>query len=527
VAFSYKAVDRVQQYILPPSLAEWLPEDHLVWFLIDVVAAIDTSELHKTRRLGGAGRQAYDPDMLLALMFYAYCSGERSSRKIEQRCETDVAYRILSGGNFPDHTTIARFRQRSAEFTSKLFVEILLLLKAAGMLDVGVVAIDGTRMAANASKKANRSAEGLAREAAELEELVKKMMAEAEATDADEDARFGEEARGDERPEAPKDPGARLAYVKKLHDDLKARQQERAQAEEEKRKQQEEDEKAGRARRGRRPTGTAPTLSDLEAELAREKEAWASAMAEWRTEQAAAKAAGQLAPPKPPRNRVKNLSWRITKERRRPARPAPTAAKPSPSAKVEQVNLTDPDSRLMKSPNGWVQGFNAQAAVAENGVIVAALVATEHNDCTLYKQVVDGLADNLDVIGHESPPGVILADAGYFSKENLESEGPDRLISDTKGWKLRQEAKQSGYVEGDPPVGATAVEKMHHKMRTREGAETYAKRQQTVEPAFGDIKENKGFRRFSSRGKDAVEAEWLLMCAAKNLLKLFQAQASA
>ena len=150
MAFSYAPVDRAQQFLLPPDMSEWLPEGHLAWFVIDVVEHLDTSGLHKAHRNDGVGRAAYDPDMMLALLIYAYCTAVRSSRKIERLCSVDVAYRVVCANNLPDHSTIARFRQAHGTVAQRLFVDALTLCAAAGLARVGVVAVDGTRVGANA-----------------------------------------------------------------------------------------------------------------------------------------------------------------------------------------------------------------------------------------------------------------------------------------------------------------------------------------------------------------------------------------
>ena len=205
MAFSYLPVDRDQQFLLPPDMRDWLPPGHLVWFVLDVVARVDTSALHERHPRDGVGRRAYDPDMLLALLIYAYCGGVRSSRQIERLCEVDVAFRVICANHVPDHTTIARFRQDHQDDAVRLFTDVLALCAAAGLATVGRVAVDGTKMAANASLKANRTRH-------QLEAEVAAMFAEAADTDAGEDALFGD-ARGDELPEDLVDPRRRKARL--------------------------------------------------------------------------------------------------------------------------------------------------------------------------------------------------------------------------------------------------------------------------------------------------------------------------
>src|SRR5690242_18522913 len=201
MARSYRPVVRDQEFLLPPNMADWLAADHLVWFVLDVVARLDTSALHAARRTGGVGRAGYDPDMLLALMIYAYATGQRSSRRIEQLCVDHVAYRVVCAQDPPDHTTIARFRAAHDEASIHMLAQVLRLCAQAGMVQVGVIAIDGTKIAANASKSANRSPQWVAEQARRIAEDV---LSEAEAVDAAEDAA---EAAAGTQPPAPAELG--------------------------------------------------------------------------------------------------------------------------------------------------------------------------------------------------------------------------------------------------------------------------------------------------------------------------------
>ncbi len=205
MAFDYLPVDRDQGFLLPPDIRDWLPSGHLAWFVLDVVAGLDTSGLHARRPNAGAGRRAYDPEMLFALLVYAYCCGVRSSRRVEALCEVDVAYRVVAANQFPDHTTVARFRQAHEAEARRLFVQVLELCQRAGMVKLGVVAVDGTKMAANASAKANRTRR-------QVEDEVAQIFAEAQAADAAEDRLFGG-ARGDELPEGVRDRAGRAARL--------------------------------------------------------------------------------------------------------------------------------------------------------------------------------------------------------------------------------------------------------------------------------------------------------------------------
>src|SRR4051795_2177056 len=188
---NFLACDREQELLLPPSLREWLPEDHLAWFVIDAVAELDLAAFFAAYRADGHGRAAHDPAMMVALIVYAYAIGERSSRRIERRCREDVAFRVITANQAPDHATIARFRIRHERALSELLGEVLGLCADAGLLRVGVVAVDGTKVHANASERATRDYEQIARE----------ILEQAAEIDAVEDEQFGER-RGDELPPA-------------------------------------------------------------------------------------------------------------------------------------------------------------------------------------------------------------------------------------------------------------------------------------------------------------------------------------
>src|SRR5205085_5629356 len=186
-----------------------------------------------------------------------------------------------------------------------------------------------------------------------------------------------------------------------------------------------------------------------------------------------------------------------------------------------QVNITDPESRIMKTATGWVQGYNAQAAVNEHQIVVGHLVTQEANDVGQYRPMVTATRHALDAAGIAAPIAMVLADAGYWSDDNATAVGPDRLIATLKDWKQRRAARDLGTTSGPPPEGVSALDAMEHRLRTLEGAAEYAKRSHTVEPVFGDHKENRGFRRFRRRGLAAARSEWALINLSHNLAKLF------
>lgn len=497
MAHAYVPVDRDRLFLLPPDMREWLPEDHLVWFVIDAVDKIDTSELHKAHPNNGVGRRAYNPDMLLTLLIYAYCTKVRSSRAIERLCSSDVAFRIAAGGSQPDHSTIAQFRKDFAGYAKTLFVEVLRLAREAGLGSVGVVALDGTKMGANASLKRNRTKD-------QLDKEVEAMFSDAEATDADEDRRFGS-SRGDELPAELAKRETRKAAIDRAFESLDRRKAKEPTA----RQTRDRDERVRSARRREYRS-----LQRLRKAKRREREA--------RQRNAQRVAAGQkpVGKPRKPENaaepgyvRHARLDYNANKARRKQfERRSGTEGTDDP-----KVNLTDPDSRIMHSPQGaWVQAYNAQAAVNEDGIIVGALVSNEANDYGQFVPVVNSVIAGLEATNCKESIGLVLADAGYESEDNLAAPGPDRLIADSRAHKMRREPLATE-VPGDD---ATPTERNAYRLRTEEGRALYAKRQHMIEPVFGHTKENRSFRRFLQRGIEAVEAEWNLIMATQNIEKL-------
>jgi transposase len=460
-------------------MRDWLPENHLVWFLLEVVDRLDTGRLHAARRRGAQGRAGYDPDMLLALLIYAYCSRVRSSRQIERLCETDVAFRVICAGRGPDHTTIARFRQEQADLARRLFVEVLAICAEAGLARVGVVALDGTKIAASASRRANRSRR-------QLEAEIAAMFAQAAAADAEEDDRFGS-GRGDELPAELADGQQRRARLQAALDKLNQRRRS--------------------CRSVRDPVEVwRARIAENEEKLAQRRQRWAQRPGGPQRGQ------GQ----KHPEGRdVAYLQARLAKNRARLAA-AEQAAVPG-----HKINLTDSDSRVLPVPGGFVQGYNAQMAVNEYGIVIAAEVFNDPNDMVLYTPMMASLADSARITG---PVGVVLADAGYCSAANLSAPGPTRLIATTGA---RAARRDSTVTSGPPPPQASPLQAMAHVLRTAEGRRLYKQRSWTVEPGFGNIKANLAFTRFSRRGFPAVRGEWQLITAAANLLKLHRYHPSA
>ena len=426
----YVCPARDQLFLLPVSMRDWLDEGHLAWFVVDVVDELDTAALH--RRAGGCpGRRPYEPEMMCTLLLYAYCCGIRSSRRIEAACRTDAAFRVICGGLVPDHATIARFRCEHERALMGLFGQVLAMCRRAGLVKVGVVAVDSTKLGASASSLQNRS----------YEQIVEEILAEAAAVDAREDELYGE-ARGDELPEELADPRSRRARLKAIKRELDAEREAEQRARQELLERREEH----RRRTGRNPMGRPPKQE----------------------------------PSDPPAGRV---------------------------------NVTDPDSRPVRTPRGFIQGYNAHAAVAEGQIIVAAEVTAGSGDQGHLEPVVNQAREQLDHVGAGAPE-VVLADAGYWASgqvKALQQEGITILVPPDKN------VKSPGRRSRGP-----GSEQMRERLRTEAGARLYAQRIK-IEPVFGQTKHNRRIDRFHRRGLPAVRAEWNLITTTHNLLKLWVA----
>ena len=449
MAFNFVACDREQEFLLPPSLREWLPDGHLAWFLIDAVEEMRLDAFLTEYRADGWGRAAYDPRMMVTLLLYAYAIGERSSRQIERRCREDVAFRVISANVVPDHATIARFRERHEQALGELFVEVLRLCAAAGLVRVGVVAIDGTKIAANASLRANRSY-------AAIGEEVERILAEAAEADAAEDALYGE-ACGDELPAELAERTSRLARLR-----------------------------AARAR--------------LEAEVDVQQTAH-----ERRLEQRAVKEA------------VLPAGQRL---RGRKPTPPPTVV-----AAEAKANTSDPDSRILRDGIAYVQGYNAQAAVAEGQIIVAAELVQDTNDRHQLTPMLAKTEETLAAIGHEQKIGVCLADAGYWDTDALEmivESGQHLIVNPDTSNPRRQRVADPPHSYPRAPRMEGIRLAMHETLASDEGRALYAARRELAEPVFGQTKVTRRADRFLRRGLDACQSEWRLICATHNLLKLWR-----
>jgi transposase len=430
MAKTFRPYDPEQLLLMPPALADWVPEDHLARFVSDVVDTLDLMAIEETYA-EERGYPPYHPQMMVKVLLYGYCTGIYSSRKIARQLTDSVAFRFLAAGNQPDFRTVSEFRKRHGAALAGLFQQVLRLCRRAGLVKLGQVAIDGTKIKANASKHKAMSYRRMQEADAALTAEVAELLRRAEAADHDEDARYGPDQRGDELP---------------------------------------------------------AELARRESRLAKIREAKAALEADART-QAQAEAEG-----KPPGD----------------ARPPDKA----------QRNFTDPESKIQKTSDGFIQGYNAQVAVdATAQVIVAQHVTAASPDAQQLQPAVRALIQGL----HRRPRRV-LADAGYWSEANvvaLQDRGIEPLIA--TGRRKHREPPPVAR-RGRPPAGLTIKQRMTRTLATLRGHALYARRKVIVEPPFGQIKHARGFRQFLRRGLRAVGEEWALICTSHNLLKLYGAR---
>jgi transposase len=427
----YRSYEPDQEFLLPPSLRDWLPENHLAYFVSDVIDNVDLSAMDEVYGEERRGQPPYDPRMMTKLLVYGHCVGVFSSRRLERRLVEDIAFRVLAAGNAPNFRTLSDFRKIHLKTLGDLFEQVLKIALEAGAMKVGRVALDGTKVKASASKHKAMSYGRMQEKEKEIRAEVKGMLARAQAADEEEDARYGDR-RGDELPAELGRREIRLQKIREAKKALEARAREKAAAE------------GGDAK----------------------------------------------------------------------------AARP---AEKDQYNFTDPQSRIMKGADGFVQAYNAQAAVEPDlQLIVGQTLTAAAND-------KEQLIPMVEVIEQQSGqrPGEVLADSGYCSEKNLEQldaePNPKRRIElyIATGKKKHGETRKS-CPRGPLPQNATRVQRMKRKLQTKAGKAIYAARKTIVEPVFGQIKQARGFRQFLLRGIEKVRGEWALVCLTHNILKLYR-----
>jgi transposase len=426
MAKTYRPYLPNQDFLLPPSLRDWLPEDHLVYFVSDLVDELDLSAILTVYEDEERGFPPYHPVMLTKVLVYAYCVGIFSSRRIQRRLAEDVGFRVLAAGNQPDFRTIADFRKTHLTALTGLFEQVLRLARELGALRLGRVALDGSKVKANASKHKAMSYKRMGEKQRQLRAEVAQLLAQAEATDTAEDAQFGRSRGGDDLPAELHRRESRLERIREAKRVLKARAKEEAVA------------------------------------------------------------AGQ---------------------------PAESA---KPDAKA-QYNFTDPESRIMKGPDGFVQAYNVQVAVDDLQLIVGQAVTQETND---KRQ----LLPMITVIQRQSgdTPTQLLADAGYCSDPNLTAIAATPIDAYISTRKQTHGERPGPCPRGPLPTNATIIDRMSRKLQTQAGAAVYAARKAIVEPVIGQIKQARGFRQFLLRGFEKVQGEWSLVCTTHNILKLYR-----
>lgn len=444
---------------MPPDVREWLPEGHLAWFVIDAVDEMDLDAFYAAYRQDGRSRPAYDPAMMVALLLYAYARGTRSSRQIERACEEDVAFRVLAAQQRPDHATVARFVERHQDAIAGLFGEVLSLCAKHGLASVGVIAVDGTKLPGNASRNAN----------VDYEQLAREILEEAQALDAAEDELYGE-ARGDELPAEFATAQGRRGWLREAKQRLEAERAANPQ-----------------------PVPRSRPKRIKEAKRRLEEELWTEVRANRAYE--AYRARGRM------------------KDGRRFGRP-PDPYQP-PATPEGQINLTDPDSHVVKGSRGrgFLQGYNAQAVANEHQIVIAAEVMTVAPDFGHLEPMLDAAQRELAAAGVTDVPRVLLGDAGYWHQQQMQ-----RIVDRGIAVLIPPDAKSRKGTRPGWDGGLYAF--MRRVLATEHGGELYGQRQAIIEPVFANTKFNRGIDRFRRRGRAAVRAEWRLITATHNLLKV-------
>lgn len=436
-----------QPFLMPPSVRDWLPQDHLAFFVGEALEQIDLSALRKAYTgKSPVGQPPYDPLLMTRLLMYAYCVGIFSSRKIERATHEDVGFRVVAANQHPDHDTIAEFRKNTVDVFQGIFRQVLQLCERAGMVKLGIIALDGSKIKANASKHKAMSYDWMQKREKELAEQVAQLIEQAQQADEQDDARYGRGRKAEDLPEELRFKEKRLEKIRQAKKELEEMAQQQAEARQRERKVLED-----KAREQGRQLGGYPPKID-----------------------------------------------------------------PTPDSKAQR-NFTDPESRIMKGPDGFIQAFNGQAAVDQREQVIVACDVTDHAvDNEELEPMMGQVYRNVGRL-----PNMVDADAGFFSERNielLERLGVDAYIATTR---QKHGDQPPAPPRGRIPSGASAKERMRRKLMTQRGRQIYSRRKVIVEPVFGQIK-NRGFRRFSMRGLKKVRGEWALACTTHNLLKLFR-----
>jgi transposase len=495
-----------QGFLLPPDVRDWLAPDHLAWFVIDAVRQMNLDAFYGAYRADGHGQAAYEPSMMVTLVLYSFSTDVRSSRAIERHCRQDVAYRVVTGNLVPDHATIARFIVRHQSALADLFSEVLALCDQAGLVKPGVVAIDGTRLAGNASKDCNR----------EFGQIAKEIVEQVKATDEAEDEQLGG-ARGDELPEQLRTPEGRREFFRQARQKLNG-----DEADAEKLGQETEQNAAQREyefdpeRVVTRSSGRRGWSREAERQLDQQRAENPDPIPRSRDERlllAAERLEDDLGA-----ERAGNEAYEAYRRQgrmrdgRRFGRP-PDPYQP-PEMPAGKVNVTDPDSGLIKARDGYVQGYNAQAVVDQSQIVLAAEITNSTVDWSQLAPMVAAAMAELTRADSERRIEIALADAQYWNEHHMDEVTANQhvqvLIPPDGSMSGKQRATWSG----------GRYTWMRSVLDSESGGQLYRKRKQLVEPVFGHSRHNRGVTRFLRRGRKAVRTEWRLMMMTHNLTKL-------
>src|SRR5271167_2469169 len=506
--------DREQAFLMPPDPRDWLPEDHLAWFVLASVEQLDLAAFYGSYRLDGWGRAAFEPSMMVSLLLYAYARGERSSRGIERKCVEDVAYRVIAAQQKPDHATIARFRARHEDALAELFSSVLGLCKEAGLVKVGVVAIDGTKVHANASHHCN----------VDYEQLAREILREAGEIDAAEDEQYGD-GRGDELPEHLRTSEGRRAALAEAKRKL---ERSRDGAENE---SPEIEATAGPVAPGvkieldaevivPRVQGRDGWLLEARRQLDEHRLREAKPIVRSRAQrllEAERRLQQDLAV-----ERYANEAYESYRAQGRDKRGRRLGHPPkpyeSPETPAGKINTTDLDSRNVKTPRSYTQGYNAQAVVNEEQIVLAAEVTASSPDFGHLEPMIKATKRELQAIGVTETPGVAVADSGYWNEQQMDNvvanEHVQVLIPPDAG---KRDTPRRGWDGG-------RYTSMRETLQTDFAGGLYRRRKAMVEPVFAQTKHNRRINQFQRRGRSAARSEWRLITATHNLLKLHKHQ---
>jgi transposase len=508
MAQNFVGCDRDQSFLLPPDVRDWLPEGHLAWFVLDAVAGMNLGEFYASYRADGVGRRAYDPAMLVAVLLYGYARGVRSARAIERACVEDVAFKMLAMMETPDHATIARFVARHEAALAELFGQVLRLCDEAGLVRPGVVAIDGTRMAGNASRESTR----------DFEEIAREILAEAKATDEAEDELYGE-ARGDELPEQLRTREGRAEFFRQARQRRAADTPEDLQPEAEAEPEPSSGEEAGfefdAERIVARTQGRQGWTREAHRQL--EQRRWEQPDHVPRAREDRLLLAGERLEAERDAQIAANRAYEDYRENGRDKQGRRLGRRPkewvAPEVPEGVVSVTDPDTQRMKASRGYVQGYNAQAVVDEGQIVIAAEITNTPGDFSNLNPMVEAAIGELEQAGVTGRLELALADAGYWNEQHM-----DEVIAN-KHIQVLIPPDSAG--RSEPRPGWTGGR--YSWMRTVLGSHgklLYRRRIQMIEPVFAHTKHNRTITRFHRRGRKAVRTEWRLLMTTHNLTKL-------